>query len=445
MPSLTFPFGTTAMTADIPDCRFAGCLVPATGDFKPEQSEWDIVADALKAPIASPKLCELATGKKNIVLIASDHTRPVPSKIIVPQMLAEIRKGNPNADITILVAVGSHRKSSREELIAKFGADIVNTEHIVIHDCDDTEKLVHIATLPSGGDLEVNKIALDADLLVSEGFIEPHFFAGFSGGRKSVLPGICSRKTIMHNHNARFIASPYARTGVLDKNPIHEDMAWAARKAGLRFIVNVVLDAEKHVVYAAAGDAIKAHEKGCEFLSSQCRVSGNKADIVITSNGGHPLDQNIYQAVKGMTTAEALVKEGGVTIMLARSGDGHGGQSFYETFRDQPDLKQMMEDFLSTPAEKTIIDQWQSQIFARVLMHSTVIFISEAPDQLVRELHMLPAHSIEEALQKADAILKEKHGPDFEGTILAVPDGVSVIVEKKQEDLICHEKSSDSL
>ena len=150
------------------------------------------------------------------------------------------------------------------------------------------------------------------------------------------------------------------------------------------------------------------------------------SDIVISTNGGYPLDQNIYQSVKGMTAAEATVNEGGVTIMLSKSNDGHGGKVFYETFKNQKDLKQMMADFMATPADQTIIDQWQSQIFARLLMRSTVIFISDAPDEMVSDLHMIPAHSLPEALAKADEILAAKGRKDAK--ILAIPDGVSVIV-----------------
>ena len=169
----------------------------------------------------------------------------------------------------------------------------------------------------------------------------------------------------------------------------------------------------------------KAHAEGCRFLDGLCRINAPEADIVITSNGGYPLDQNIYQAVKGMTAAEALVKKGGVIIMLAGAEDGHGGESFWRTFRDQPDLRAMMDGFLGTPPDRTIVDQWQSQIFARVLMKAAVIFVSDAPDELVRQFHMIPAGSPEEAAAAADRLLLEKG--ITRGSILAIPDGVSVI------------------
>lgn len=427
MPIIKFPYGKEYLIADIPENRYAGTLVSDMHEYKPEKSQQELVAEALANPVGTPGLCELARGKKKVVIIASDHTRPVPSKIIAPLMLSEIRKGNPDADIAFLISTGCHRGTKREELIEKFGEEIVRNEKICIHDCDDAANLVKLGKLPSGGDLVINRMAAEADLLVAEGFIEPHFFAGFSGGRKSVLPGIASRQTVIYNHNAAFINDPHARTGILENNPIHRDMLYAARAAKLAFICNVVINSEKEVIYAAAGEVELVHKKGREFLSSHCQVSRIPSDIVITTNGGYPLDQNIYQAVKGMTAAEATVNEGGVIIMVAKSNDGHGGESFYRTFKNQKDLNQMMIQFLETPPEQTIIDQWQSQIFARVLMHSTVIYVSDAADEMVRDLHMIPAHSIEEAIGIADQILATKGIQKAQ--ILAIPDGVSVIVK----------------
>ncbi|MDR2259254.1 MAG: nickel-dependent lactate racemase, partial [Treponema sp.] len=402
MPVVFFPYGKEMLSYDIPGRRFRGELVSRMHHYRAALDEETLVRESLEHPIGTPRLSEMAAGKKNIVLIASDHTRPVPSKIIVPQMLAEIRRGSPAADITILIATGCHRETTRTELEQKFGPEIMGREKIVIHDCDSPD-MMSLGTLPSGGDLIINRLAAEADLLAAEGFIEPHFFAGFSGGRKSVLPGIAGRKTVVYNHNAEFIAHPKARTGIIEGNPIHADMIYAARRAGLAFICNVVINAEKKVVYAAAGDCDLAHRDGAAFLSGKCGVRAVPADIAISTNGGYPLDQNIYQAVKGMTAAEATVKKGGVIIQLAESGDGHGAPEFYNTFAEEKDLDRMLETFRKTPRELTRVDQWQSQIFARVLRHARVIYVSAAPDEMVRDLHMIPAHSLEEAVKKAEA------------------------------------------
>ncbi|MDR2485354.1 MAG: nickel-dependent lactate racemase [Treponema sp.] len=423
MPVVTFPYGKEMLEYAIPDARFKGQLVSQMHHYKAAASQEELVKQSLEHPIGTPKLSVMAEGKKKVLIIASDHTRPVPSKFIIPPMLAEIRKGNPQADVTILVATGVHRETTKEELIDKFGPGIVKNEKIIIHD-SVTSPTVNLGKLPSGGDIIINKLAIETDLLVSEGFIEPHFFAGFSGGRKSVLPGIVNRETVLYNHNADFISSPYARTGVVEDNPVHIDMLYAARTARLAFICNVVINAQKEVIFAVSGDADLAHRAGREFLAAKCQVDAIPADIVISTNGGYPLDQNIYQAVKGMTAAEATVKKGGVIIMLAYSNDGHGGESFFNTFKQEKNLVRMTETFLKTPKNKTIVDQWESQILSRVLQHAKIIYISSLPDDMIKEFQMIPAHSIEEAMKKAEELVGNPNA-----AITAIPDGIAVIVK----------------
>ena len=238
------------------------------------------------------------------------------------------------------------------------------------------------------------------------------------------MPGIAGRETVYYNHNAEFIDNPHARTGILADNPIHIDMMHAAKTAGLGFICNVALNAQKEVVLAVSGDYDKAHQKGCEFLLRHFQVERTEADIVITTNGGYPLDQNIYQAVKSMTTAEANVRKGGVIIVLAKSVDGHGGDSFYATFQGMKPLDEILADIRGTPKHKTIPDQWQSQIFIRVLKHAHVIFVSDAPDEIVRDFRMIPAHTVGEAVKIADDIQHSQTGK-----ITVIPDGVSVITK----------------
>lgn len=412
------------MPLTVPDDRLSAVLTSKIHAYSPAKDQMALVEDAVASPVGSPELSVLAEGKKKIVIIASDHTRPVPSRYIIPPMLREIRKGNPNADISILIATGCHRLTTKEELIFKFGEEIVENEKIVIHDCDS--ECVNIGTLPSGGECLIDKVAAEADLLLAEGFIEPHFFAGFSGGRKSVLPGIAARKTVLANHCSEFIASDKARTGILEGNPIHKDMLWAAKTAGLKFIVNVVINDKKEVVYAVAGDVEKAHNKGCEFLSGLCRASAVKADIAVSTNGGYPLDQNIYQSVKGMTAAEATVKKGGVIIMVSDSSCGHGGEDLYKMMKMNDDLEKTMEYFLSHGRNETVPDQWEAQILTRILLKATVIYVSSAPEELVREMHMIPAATADEAMKMAKDILGKE-----DATVTVIPDGVSLIVQEE--------------
>ena len=423
MKEVLFPYGKEKISYQFADETLETVLTSQIGEYKPECSQHQLVERAMSAPLGSASLAELAKGKENIVIIASDHTRPVPSKLIIPPMLRQIREGNPNAKITILIATGCHRGTTKDELVAKFGTEIVENEHIYIHDCDEREKLVNIGILPSGGECEINTLAMSADLLLAEGFIEPHFFAGFSGARKSVLPGVAGRTTVLANHCSEFIDHPNARTGILEGNPIHEDMLWAARTAKLAYIVNVVLNEDKEVIYAVAGAPEQAHAEGVRFLSSLCGVDAVPADVVITTNGGYPLDQNVYQAVKGMTAAEATVKKDGVIIMLAKSNDGIGGDHFYHQLADEPDIHKTMNIFRSRGRNETVPDQWQTQILLRVLMHARVIYISDMEDAVVEKMHMIPAHSIAEAMKLAEELLGRKP------KVVAIPDGVSVIVK----------------
>ncbi|MBQ7108942.1 MAG: nickel-dependent lactate racemase [Clostridia bacterium] len=423
MKNVVFPYGKEKISYSFDESELAGILTSEIENYKPAGGECELVERALANPIGSAPLRELAKSKNKVVIIASDHTRPVPSKVIMPYMLREIREGNPDADITILIATGCHRGTTKEELVSKFGEEIVAREKIYIHDCDDREKLINVGTLPSGGECEINSIAIEADLLVAEGFIEPHLFAGFSGGRKSVLPGIASRKTVLANHCSEFINSPCARTGILENNPVHKDMLWAAKHAKLCFIVNVVLNAEKKVIYAVAGDTEAAHKAGTDFLSKLCGAKAAEADIAVTTNGGYPLDQNVYQAVKGMTAAEATVKDGGVIIMLSASSDGTGSDHFYHQLIDGDDLNKTMAEFLGRGRGETVPDQWQAQILVRILLKATVIYVSEMEDEMIEKMHMIPANSLDEAILKAKAIVKNNNPK-----ITAIPDGIAVMV-----------------
>ena len=418
---ITIPYGKTHLTYDFP---YDGLLTSRVDQLKSEKSGLELVEQAMEAPIGSAKLEDLARGKKTCTIIISDHTRPVPSRDILPPMLSELRKGNPDIGITLLVATGFHRPTTTAELEAKLGPDIAAREKILVHDAFDPDSNVEIGILPSGAPLVIDRAAVETDLLIAEGFIEPHFFAGFSGGRKSVLPGVCDRVTVLGNHCGAFIASPYARTGILEGNPLHIDMVAAAEMAKLRFIVNVVIDEEKKTVAAFAGDFRAAHEAGVAFLRQYCEVDAIPGDIVITSNGGAPLDQNIYQSVKGLTAAEASAKEGAALIMCADLADGTGGEGFYTSLRDCESPAAHFAQCAATPQDRTIPDQWESQILARIMMKHHVIFVSRpAMETTLREMKLDYAPTLEEALAKA----KKMKGENAKITL--IPNGISVMVK----------------
>ena len=420
MARLSIPYDRGYLQVELPDSRIAAVLTPAavTKSRPPDV----LIKEALQNPLASPPLAELSRGKRRVVVITSDHTRPLPSRITLPPLLDEIRRGNGEAEITILVGTGTHRPSTPQELAEKFGSDIVGREKIVCHRGDGSQAMVEIGRLPSGVPLEINKLAMEADLLAAEGFIEPHFFAGFSGGPKSVLPGIASNRTIRANHSGPNIGHDKARTGVLAGNPIRAEMEAAADLAGLAFIHNVVLDREGNVTAAFAGEWRRVHAQGAAFLAAHARVQTVQAAITLTSNGGYPLDQNLYQAVKGMTAAEATTIPGGRIVIAAACLDGLGGEGFASLLAGMSSPAEFYALAAKTPPGETVPDLWEAQILARILAKYRVTLVS---DHILPDTKLPPGLSIRTSLPEALAEALAEAGP--EAKVVVIPDGVAVI------------------
>ncbi len=425
MKTIKIPYYTSTMDLHVAEENLKATIYSGTDDYDAGKTEKELVEEALLNPIGSEKLCDLAKGKNKVVIVTSDHTRAVPSKLTLPILLREIRKGNPDADITILIATGLHRATTVEEQRRMFGDEIVDHEKIAVNHAFEQDEFEFVCGLPSGADLWVNKIALHCDLLIAEGFIEPHFFAGFSGGRKSILPGICNAATVNENHSYKAIASPYATTGVLEHNPIHEDMVYAARHVNLAFILNVALNSHKKVIAAFAGDLEAAHEKGVAFVRSLAQCPGITGDIVVTSNGGYPLDQNLYQSPKAVATAEACCKEGGVIIMCCSCVDGMGGTHF-EKLIVRGTVDEIDAYLSKIPPKESISEQWCAQIYSRILKKHKVILVTTYLDHdLVRKANMIPASTPDEALEMA----YEMMGRDAK--VVVIPDGVAVLAVKE--------------
>lgn len=428
MKTIALPYHTSFVDVHVDEKNLKKVIYARTDECQVDQSEAQLVKSALESPFGTPRLRELAKSKRKVTLVTSDHTRSVPSKITLPILLEEIREGNPDAEITILIATGLHRATTKEEQREMFGPQIVETENIVVHDAFAEGACDFVRVLPSGAELWVNRLALECDLLVTEGFIEPHFFAGFSGGRKSILPGICNAATVNENHSYRAISSPYAMSGVLEHNPIHEDMVCAARSVNVQFILNVALNSRKKIIGAFAGDLEEAHGKGVEYVRSLAQCPVVKGDIVITTNGGYPLDQNLYQSPKAVATAEVCCREGGVIIMVAGCVDGMGGEHFSKLMLQG--TPEEIDAFLSKiPSKESIPEQWCAQIYARILKKRTVILVTTHLDhELVRRANMIPASTPDEALELA----YEKLGRDAQ--VVVIPDGVTVLaVEEAAE------------
>ena len=414
---MKLPYGKSGLRCDVPQ---AAQITSSLDRLRSTQDGRAIVEAAMAHPIGTARLEELAAGKRTATVIISDHTRPVPSRDILPPMLAALRRGNPAIEITLLVATGCHRGTKPQELEEKLGREICAREKIVVHDAFDAARNVDIGLLPSGARLVIDRVAAEAELLVAEGFIEPHFFAGFSGGRKSVLPGVCDRVTVLGNHCGAFIHSQNARTGILEGNPIHRDMVAGARLARLAYIVNVVIDESQRTVAAFAGDFDAAHRAGVEFLRPYCEADAVPADVVITTNGGAPLDQNLYQCVKALTAAEATAKPGAAIILCAEMADGIGGDGFYHAMRECGSPAALYERYVNTPQSRTEADQWQTQVLCRILMKHRVIFVTRPEMQtLIREMKMEYAPSVEAALAMTDG-----------GSVTVIPNGISVIIRR---------------
>ncbi len=385
MKTYSFPYDYKSVDVSIDERFVQGVLVSNAAAYVAEKSPAELVEEALDHPINSLPLEELVKGKRNMVIITSDHTRPMPSKVTLPILLRRIRAVNPTIDITILIATGFHRAMTHDEMVHRFGEDIVNNEKLINHDSEDAENMVEIGTLPSGGKCVINRLAVETELLISEGLINPHFFAGFSGGRKSVLPGVASKVTVLANHCAEFIESEHSRTGKIDENPIHKDMLYAARKANLQFILNVIIDSKKEIIKAVAGDCVDAHKEGYEFIRSLSSVKAIPADIVITSNGG---------------------------------------QALYEAFKNMESPQKILDDIHGVPRNETKPYQWKIQILARILNHYKVIVVTQDCDhQVIRDMHMTPASTLDEALCIARGIMGE------DASITIIPNGSTVIVE----------------
>ena len=407
------PYGKHHLELQIPEtCNFE---VVQAASPAPLQSQVEILEAALRAPIQSPTLQDLTRTAQRIVIITDDNTRPMPSRLTLPAMIRQFARPELEYDITILVASGLHRPMTEEEKAEQFGSEFCKTHKVICHNARDPKELAFCGMLPSGTPLLINRLAVDCDLLIAEGFIEPHFFAGFSGGRKSILPGIAGEETIMHNHCPANIASPLAKQCILEGIPIHMECVAAARLSPLRFILNVALNREKEIVAAFAGDPFAAHIAGCDNVRDTLSVPARPADIVITSNSGYPLDRNLYQAVKGIDTAAKVVREQGVIIMAAQCCDGVGHGSFAKLIQNCKSVEEL-EQVVSVPP--LVHDKWQAQIFARARKRATLILVNDGiPPDTLRSMLIEPAPSLKVALEMAFSMV----GRDAFVSIL--PDG----------------------
>jgi len=416
---LKFPYGKGFLELDVPEANLASVVESRFGKAA-ENAEEEIVR-ALNNPIGSGRVEDLVKRRDRVALIVSDITRPAPNQLMVPPILEALRKvGLQEKNLEILVANGLHRSPSQREMEELLGKRVLEEVAVVNHDARDGGQLVEVGRTSFGTRVILNRRVVESDSVIITGLIEPHFFAGYSGGRKSVLPGIASAESIFQNHSFRMIGHPKARYGILRGNPIHEDSVEATRFVKLTFMVNVVLNKERKVLRAFAGDFLRAHEAGVKFLEGLVKVpTPHRADIVVTTNGGYPLDRNLYQAVKGMATGEPIVKDGGVIIVMAECIDGVEHLDFQRLMEGAKTPKEVLD----TIREKEPIgDQWEAQVLAKVLQRAEVIVVSKGvKDKVIEDMMMTPASTPEEALNLA----LRKTGKNAK--IVAIPEGPFII------------------
>jgi len=325
------------------------------------------IEQALQHPIASAPLAQLAQGKRSACIVISDITRPVPNKLLLPPMLKTLEEaGIPRAAITILIATGMHRPNLGEELLELVGSEIAANYRIINHDCHDCGQLRHIMTI-DGSAIEINSHYLDAELKILTGLIEPHPFAGYSGGGKSILPGISSFVTMTFMHSFALVDHPHVATARVEDNPFRQHIDSICRKAGVDFIANVIIDHAKQPIAIFCGDVKQAFLAGSRQAAANSIVKVDKpADLIITSGGGYPLDATFYQSTKGLIATGPVIREGGTILMISGCREGLGSESYCRIIQSAAGSPQKFREIYSNP-DNFVIDQWGAQAYFQTL------------------------------------------------------------------------------
>ncbi len=419
-------YGETGLTVSLPEDR---TTVVSPVSLPAAQDEAQLLRDTLAAPVAGPRLRELVSPGQRIAISVCDSTRPQPREAMLAAIAAELDGIVTPPEFTVLIATGTHRGNTDVELARMLGhfAGVVKT---INHDARDREMLRWCGTHGAGVPVWLNRHWTDADVKITTGFVEPHFFAGFSGGPKLVAPGLAGLDTVLHLHDARRIGDPNATWGRCEGNPVHDDVRAIAAATGVDFAFDVVLNREQRIVDAYAGELLPMHATAREAVRrlSMREVPG-RFDIVVTTNSGFPLDQNLYQAVKGMSAAASITKPGGLIICAAECRDGfpdHG------SFREPLVAAVSAEELLRTieRREHTAADQWQLQVLARILTHARVgLHTTGLSDADVLASHLIPVPDIAVAVSAECARLGGA------ASICVLPEGPQTIAYVAEENI----------
>jgi len=383
------------------------------------------IQEAINDPIQSPPLKTLLKKGMRVVVIHTDITRATPNDRLLPVILTMLEKGGiRRQDISLLNAVGTHRPQNKSELRKMLGEEIVSNYHCLQHNASDESQLIFLGNSSLGHPIKINRTLVEADLKILTGFIEPHFFAGYSGGPMAVLPGAAGLESIFANHSPSMIAKPQAAFNITEGNPIWEEMKEAALSIDNTFLVNVTLNRTNQITGVFAGDVIAAHAQGCEFVRKSSLHNIDKPyDIVITSNSGYPLDQNLYQCVKGLAAAKNGVRESGAILLIAACEQGLPDRSSYATLLKEWGSPNMILKKMAQPGF-VCQDSWQVQIQAKVQKHADVYLFSDGLDDTQTRTSMLhPSRDLANTIQK----LVRKYGQ----RVCIIPQGPLTILQKR--------------
>ena len=394
---LKLDYGTTGLVAEFPDHAtvIEPVYVPPVADFL------ETLKTALRAPIGKPALRELVKPGQQIGISVCDITRAQPRQLMLEALLSELPKTRLE-DVTIFIATGTHRRNNAEEIERMIGREFARACRVVCHDARDSASLVHVGDTSTGVRVLLNRQWVESEFKITTGFVEPHFFAGFSGGPKMVAPGLAGLETVLTLHDATRIGNPKASWGIIEGNPVHDDVREIARMTGVDFAFDVTLNRDQQITAAFAGDLFKEHAAACQ-LARQNAMRGvdRPFDIVVTTNSGYPLDQNLYQAVKGMSAAAKVVKEGGAIICAAECRDGIPNHGAYgQILASQPSPRALL-DMITTPGYSRP-DQWQVQIQAMIQLKADVMVRADRlSDDQIRAAHLQPIHDVSSAVESA--------------------------------------------
>src|SRR5205809_2420990 len=384
-------YGRGQLTVALPDDHTT-VIAPSHNPGLPDEKA--AVISALQDPIGAPALREFLHATHRVCVAFTDLTRATPNERIIPWLLEWMDGRVPRENITLLNQLGTHRPNTRAELETMLTPHVVANYRVLNHEPENPGALVQLGTTRDGTPALINRHIVEADVRIITGFIEPHFFAGFSGGPKGIMPGCAGLKTVMSNHGAKNIGDPRAAFGVTEGNPLWEELRDIALRIGPSFLLNVSLNEQKQITGVFAGDLLAAHKAGCEFVrASAMQKVKSPFEIVVTTNSGYPLDLNLYQGVKGMSAGARVVKEGGTLILAAECREGvPAGSPLDKLLRSASSTEEILT-LLSTPGVVRP-EQWQAHIQALVQRRAKVLVHSSLPDEVVRAAHLSPCHDI---------------------------------------------------